>query len=119
MHTPFAFDRRHVTPPGRSPVVWGAPFAHRDGHLRARCNTVRMRGAYHLLDRPLPADRGAAIDALDEVLHRPELALTLELAEGGCLVVDDRRILHGRTTYQDHDDPGRRRCLVRVMAHAG
>ncbi|MCX5199201.1 TauD/TfdA family dioxygenase [Streptomyces sp. NBC_00249] len=119
LHTPFAFDRRHVAPPGRPPVVWGPPFAHRDGHLRARCNTVRMRGAYDLLDEPLPADRGAAIDALEAVLHRPELALTLELAEGDCLIVDDHRILHGRTAYEDpEDDPARRRCLVRVMAQA-
>ncbi|MCX4631903.1 TauD/TfdA family dioxygenase [Streptomyces sp. NBC_01443] len=32
-----------------------------------------------------------------------------------CLVIDDRRVLHGRTSYEDHADPARRRCLVRVM----
>ncbi|WP_328622533.1 TauD/TfdA family dioxygenase [Streptomyces sp. NBC_00354] len=63
--TRFAFDRRHVTPPGESPVVWAPVFEQADGRIRVRC--------------------------------------------------DDRRVLHGRTSYEDHADPARRRCLVRVM----
>ncbi|MFD9405846.1 TauD/TfdA family dioxygenase [Streptomyces sp. NPDC059989] len=116
LHTPFAFDRRHVTPPGESPVVWGPAFAERDGRIRVRCNVRRMRSAYDLLGTHLPADRRAAIDALEEVLSRPGLSRTLAPAEGDCLVLDDRRILHGRTAYEDHAPLERRRCLIRVMA---
>ncbi|MFJ8310267.1 MULTISPECIES: TauD/TfdA family dioxygenase [unclassified Streptomyces] len=115
LHTPFAFDRRHVTPPGRQPVVWGPPFDAAAGRIRVRCNVRRMRSAYDLLGEPLPPERSAAIDALDEVLTCPGIAISIPLAEGDCLLVDDRRILHGRTTYEDHEDPSRRRCLVRVM----
>ncbi|WP_371619056.1 TauD/TfdA family dioxygenase [Streptomyces sp. NBC_00454] len=116
LRTPFAFDRRHVTPAGESPVVWGPAFAEHGGHLRVRCNVRRMRSAYDLLGQPLPPDRRAAIDALEEVLSRSALSITVALEEGDCLVLNDQRILHGRTAYEDHEPLGRRRCLIRVMA---
>ncbi|WP_371618328.1 TauD/TfdA family dioxygenase [Streptomyces sp. NBC_00454] len=115
LHSPFAFDRRHVTPPGQNPVVHGPVFEQMDGRLRLRCNTTRMRTAFELTGDQLTPDHRAALAALTQVLARPDLAITIELDEGDCLVIDDRRILHGRTTYQDHPEPARRRCLVRIM----
>lgn len=112
---PFPFDRRHVTPAGMPPVVH-APILHtRDGRLRIRCNTKRNETAVDLTGRPLTTLQTAALTALKEVLARPDLRITLPLREGDCLVIDDRRILHGRTDYRDHTDPARRRCLVRAM----
>ncbi|GAA1186078.1 hypothetical protein F4556_007185 [Kitasatospora gansuensis] len=115
LRRPFAIDRRHVTPDGQNPVVRSPVFEPSEDGLRVRCNVKRIETAYPLTGRtPPPADL-AALDALRRVLGRTDLRLTLALEEGDCLVVDDRRILHGRTGYQDHDEPDRRRCLVRVM----
>ncbi|MEU9113554.1 TauD/TfdA family dioxygenase [Streptomyces sp. NPDC048483] len=112
---PFPFDRRHVTPPGAPPVVWAPVFAQVGGRLHVRCNVKRIETATELTGEPLPPDRRAALDTLRQVLARPELKITTLLEEGDCLVIDDRRVLHGRTSYEDHSDPARRRCLVRVM----
>ncbi|WP_175408536.1 TauD/TfdA family dioxygenase [Streptomyces sp. TRM64462] len=113
--TPYPVDRRHVTPRGESPVVRAPVFAHTDGRVELRCNLKRIDTAAELTGEPLPADRCAALETLRQVLDRPELKVTIPLEEGDCLVIDDRRVLHGRRSYQDHSDTARRRCLVRVM----
>ncbi|MEV0373641.1 TauD/TfdA family dioxygenase [Streptomyces sp. NPDC050636] len=113
---PFAFDRRHVTPPGRAPVVWAPVFEVRpDGRVHVRCNVTRIETAAELTGEPLSSARRSAVDALKHVVARPELSVTVLLEEGDCLITDDRRILHGRTAYEDHHDVNRRRCLIRVM----
>ncbi|UQI45176.1 TauD/TfdA family dioxygenase [Streptomyces sp. HU2014] len=116
LSTPFAFDRRHVTPPGKPSVVRAPVFDVRaDGRVHVRCNAKRLETAAELTGKPLSPARRTAVDALKQVVARPELGLTILLEEGDCLITDDRRILHGRTAYEDHSDVTRRRCLIRVM----
>ncbi|MEU9378179.1 TauD/TfdA family dioxygenase [Streptomyces sp. NPDC048255] len=115
LHTPYPVDRRHVTPRGQSPVVRAPVFEDTGGRVQIRCNLKRIETAAELIGEPIPPDRCEALDMLRQVLSRPELKVTIPLEEGDCLVIDDRRVLHGRTSYEDHPDPARRRCLVRVM----
>ncbi|WP_431045595.1 TauD/TfdA family dioxygenase [Streptomyces sp. P1-3] len=117
LHTPFPFDRRHVTPPGGSPVVWAPVFEERDGRVHVRCNVKRNETAAELTGAPLPSGKRAALDALKHVLDRPDLRVSILLEAGDCLITDDRRVLHGRTAYDDHATL--RRCLVRVMLTDG
>jgi alpha-ketoglutarate-dependent taurine dioxygenase len=60
----------------------------------------------------LSAHESDALDALDEVLNRPELQLRLTLVPGQCLVVNNFVTLHSRTAYVD--SPTHRRHLLRV-----
>jgi hypothetical protein len=115
LRRPFAFERRHVIRSGQAPVSWGPVFSEVGGRLRVRCNRQRIEMAPALTGRPLTADDVEALDALDSVLARPELRVTHLLREGECLVVDDHEVLHGRNAFDDHADPGLRRCLVRVL----
>ncbi|MEU1408633.1 TauD/TfdA family dioxygenase [Streptomyces sp. NPDC005728] len=112
---PYAIDRRHVTPPGADPVVRTPVFEQADGRVHLRCNLKRIETAAELTGDPLPPDRRAALETLRQVLGRRELKVTIPLEDGDCLVIDDRRVLHGRTSYEDPSDADRRRCLVRVM----
>ncbi|MGW2628927.1 TauD/TfdA family dioxygenase [Streptomyces chattanoogensis] len=115
LSTPCPVDRRHVTPQGDSPLVHAPVFEQADGRLQVRCNPKRIETAAELTGEPIPADQHAALETLRQVLARPELKVTIPLEEGDCLVIDDRRVLHGRTPYEDHPDTAHRRCLVRVM----
>ncbi|MEU2392322.1 TauD/TfdA family dioxygenase [Streptomyces sp. NPDC007369] len=112
---PFPFDRRHVTPAGRPAVVHAPVVEAAAGRIRLRVNLTRIETAAELTRRPLSPPQRRAVDVLRAVLARPGLVLALPLSQGDCLVLDDRRVLHGRTAYADHPDPGRRRCLIRVM----
>ncbi len=115
LNTPYPVDRRHVTPQGESPVVRAPVFEQADGRVQVRCNLKRIETAAELTGEPMPPDQRAAVETLRQVLARPELKVTIPLEEGDCLVIDDRRVLHGRTSYEDHADADRRRCLIRVM----
>ncbi|MGV4928007.1 TauD/TfdA family dioxygenase (plasmid) [Streptomyces sp. BHT-5-2] len=115
LSTPYPVDRRHVTPHGESPVVRVPVFEHADDRVQVRCNLKRIRTAAELTGAPLPPEQRAALETLGQVPARPELKVTIPLQESDCLVIDDRRVLHGRTSYVDHPDTARRRCLIRVM----
>jgi hypothetical protein len=56
---------------------------------------------------------------MDAFLSDPAHRLDLWLERGQIQVLNNRVIVHGRTPYQDHDDPARRRHLVRLWLRAG
>ncbi|MGG8410574.1 TauD/TfdA family dioxygenase [Streptomyces sp. 12297] len=113
--TPYPVDRRHVTPAGGPEVIRVPVFDTGGGRLVVRCNAKRIETAAELTGDRLPAGQRAALDVLKNVLARPSLRIRVLLDEGDCLLTDDRRVLHGRTAYEDHSDPERRRCLIRLM----
>jgi Taurine catabolism dioxygenase TauD, TfdA family len=111
----FAFERAQLTLPGQAPVSWGAIFEEADGRLRVRYNRPRIEMAPALSDVPLTREDVAALDALDEILSRPDLQFRHTLSPGEFLVVDNHRVLHGRSAFTDECGAGRQRRLVRVL----
>ncbi len=67
---------------------------------------------------PLTARQVRALDVLDEVLNRRELRVEFALKPGEMYFINNRWILHNRTAFEDHADPGRRRHLVRLWLKA-
>jgi TfdA family taurine catabolism dioxygenase TauD len=68
----------------------------------------------------VPDDEGARAGWLmDEFLGDPAHRLDLWLERGQIQVLNNRAIVHGRTPYQDHDEPELRRHLVRLWLRAG
>jgi hypothetical protein len=55
-----------------------------------------------------------ALDYIDEVTHRPELQCRETLQSGDLLFLNDYRVLHARTRFEDHEDPALRRHLLRL-----
>jgi hypothetical protein len=115
LRRPFAFERAQVTQPGQAPVAWGPVFEEVGGRLRVRYSRQRIEMAPALSGVPLTCEDVAALDALDEVLSRPDLQFRHMLSPGDLLVVDNHLVLHGRSGYTDDGGAGRRRCLVRVL----
>lgn len=111
----FAWDRREEQGPGEAPVGPVVPVfgAHR-GRFRAIYNrnfaeTVHKRFGTAMTD----AER-IALDALDAVIARPELQLPMDFQPGDVQLVSNETVLHARTAYEDHDEPDRRRHLLRL-----
>lgn len=65
---------------------------------------------------PLSTAQVAALDAVDEILADPRMALRVRLRRGDLLLVDNTAVLHGRTSFTDPPPPHAGRCLVRVWA---
>ncbi|MFT3808934.1 MAG: TauD/TfdA family dioxygenase [Micropepsaceae bacterium] len=64
---------------------------------------------------PLGPEDIAALDALDAALARPEIQHRFRLAAGEFLLMNNLRVLHGRTAM----DGASRRLMYRVRAYAG
>jgi hypothetical protein len=56
---------------------------------------------------------------MDDFLTDPGNRLELWLEPGQIQFLNNRVVVHGRTAYEDHDEPERRRHLVRLWVRAG
>ncbi len=63
---------------------------------------------------PVSERQERACDALDALAAETELHLDMELKPGDMQFLNNHWILHSRTTYEDHAEPGRRRHLLRL-----
>jgi len=88
---------------------------HAGDRLRTFWQADYFRSAHDYVRAPLfePAER-AVLDAYDAIANRPELYLDMELARGDVQLLSNHTILHARTAYEDHDDPARKRHLLRL-----
>jgi len=63
---------------------------------------------------PLTAAQLQAMDLLDRLTGDPRFALTMDLREGDMQFLNNHVVLHGRTAFEDHPQPQRRRHLLRL-----
>ncbi|MCX4902788.1 TauD/TfdA family dioxygenase [Streptomyces sp. NBC_00878] len=112
----FHFDRRGDQASGesatvRKPVLFRtADDRHAVTYLR---QYIEIGHGQPGADPLTPTQRGA-LDAFDAVLEDPASAVEGRMAAGELAVFNNLRILHGRTTFDDHPDPGRARLLYRT-----
>ena len=93
-------------PPSSTATVWlgVAIYWIEAGHVRA--------------GEPLTPAQVDALDALDGVLADPGLRVEFGLRRGDLFFVNNRWVLHKRTGFEDHPEPGRRRHLIRLWLGA-
>ncbi|KOV86296.1 TauD/TfdA family dioxygenase [Nocardia sp. NRRL S-836] len=67
---------------------------------------------------PLSAPQTRAMDRLDALLSRPDLRTCHRLEPGQVVVVNNRAVVHGRTTFQDRPGAGAGRLMLRTWIAA-
>jgi alpha-ketoglutarate-dependent taurine dioxygenase len=113
LYQPYYFDRRAELRPGDSPTLY-APVFSCDDALAIRFFRFNLLKGHETAGVPLePADL-AAVEALEEVCRREELAVRFDMRRGDMQFVNNRTVLHSRTAFEDHADPALRRHLVRL-----
>jgi alpha-ketoglutarate-dependent taurine dioxygenase len=90
-----------------------------DGRLRTRFNARHIVRGYERTGRVLDAEGAEAVRLMDGFLSDPAHRLDLWLERGQIQVLNNRVIAHGRTPYEDAEEPGGRRHLVRLWLRAG
>ena len=114
----FYRDHQEYQAPDAAATNFRPVFAW-DGGLRTRFNARHIVRGYEKTGRALDADGARAVTLMDEFLADPAHRLDLWLERGQIQVLNNRVIVHGRTTYQDADEPELRRHLVRLWLRAG
>lgn len=95
------------------------PVFQWDGRLRTRFNARHIVRGYEKTGRTLDPEGAEAVRLMDAFLSDPAHRLDLWLERGQIQVLNNRVIVHGRTAYQDADEPEHRRHLVRLWLRAG
>jgi alpha-ketoglutarate-dependent taurine dioxygenase len=111
---PFHVDRRGGVREGEAPTVLRPVIELRGPEPLFRYLRYWIEAGHEKAGQPLTPAQCQALDRLDEVLNRPALRAEFSLEPGQVYFINNRWILHNRTAFEDHPEPGRRRHLVRL-----
>lgn len=116
LYQPFNIDWHGEEPEGSKPWYTMPMFSARDGKFTSRITSRRFvlsvtRHGEDLAATPVQLE---AIDFAQEVARRPELRLSLMFQAGDMQFLSNHTTLHGRSEFEDFDEPGRQRHLLRM-----
>jgi len=114
LYRPFYFDRQREHAPGDVVVTHHPIFEHDGRRLSARLSRFQVMNGHALAGESLDAEGRAAIDALEAIMNRPEMAKEFWFEPGQIQLVNNRTMGHKRTAFRDWPEPERRRHLVRL-----
>lgn len=109
------YDRRNEEQPGQKPY-FTTPLAHlHDGLLSIRYVRPFLDSAQRHDDVPEHTqDQVDFLDLIDEIANEPGFALEMDFRPGDIQFVCNYSTFHSRTSYEDFDDPARKRHLLRL-----
>jgi hypothetical protein len=115
LHERWYFDRYGEERVGErpwfaAPIVSGLPDRFRFVYLRWYIDKAQR----HPEVPGLTDAQVELLDLIDELTQDPQLHLDMDFTPGDIQLLANRTILHSRTAYEDHDDPARRRHLLRL-----
>jgi alpha-ketoglutarate-dependent taurine dioxygenase len=87
--------------------------------FRVRFNARHIFRGYEKTGRTLDRLGAEAVEAMDAFLSDAGNRLDFWLEPGQIQLLNNRVIVHGRTPFEDHAEPERRRHLVRLWLRAG
>ncbi|MEW2624763.1 TauD/TfdA family dioxygenase [Streptomyces sp. NPDC048106] len=119
LYQPFPNDRRGEEQPGEQPWSGIPVFSRTDGHFAMRYVRRFITGSQRHAGAPrLTESQLAAMDAVDEILQRPGVALDMELRAGDLQLINNFSVLHARTAFTGGGGQGR--LLLRLwLAFSG
>ena len=91
-----------------------ALFAKTGGVFSSCIHVAQIRDAARAGYFDITPEQEAALELCCELSASPEFYLDMNIAPGDIQFLNNRLIVHGRTTYEDHESLDRRRHLMRL-----
>lgn len=113
LYQPFFQDRQGDFHPGESQTVSYPLFAY-DTELRSRFTHFTVPAGYQTAGAPFEGETKAAFEAMAEIVEDPSLYCSFTIKPGQLQFVNNRGFGHGRTGYEDVEDPALKRLLLRL-----
>jgi len=119
LYEPFCWDRNEEQPEGEPPY-FELPVCHYDGsQLRTFYIGWYIRDAQRHAEVPrLTEQQNELLDLFDDIAEDPRFYLEMDFEPGDIQWVKNSVVLHARTDYTDHDEPERKRHLLRLWLTA-
>lgn len=116
----FPQDRRGAEPEGEPRLSpWKLPvFSFTNGRFNCVYSRPGAEWGLKLMGRDLTAEEKRALDRFDEISRDPAYRFDMAFEPGDMQLVNNFTVLHSRTAFVDHDDPAKRRHLLRLWLDA-
>ncbi len=115
LHQPFWFSRQREQAPDETAAYPNPVYDIAGALLCSKWNRNRIQTAQQIDGvPPLTSQQRAAMDALDEMLRRPELMFAMYLQPGDMQILNNHVTLHSRTEFVDYEETSRKRLLFRL-----
>jgi alpha-ketoglutarate-dependent taurine dioxygenase len=114
LYRPYRFDRQREHEPGAEMTITRPVFALEGGRLKSRLSRYLIEQGHELAGERLDELGRAALDALTAIIDDPALYKEFYFEPGQIQILDNRRLGHKRTGFEDWPEPERRRTLIRL-----
>ena len=113
LYEPFCFSRQGEEVAGEARWYERPIFAERDGHFTSYFTRTFIESAQRIDDVPRLTELQQEALAMVSTLA-DEFGLTFDMQRGDIQFLNSHITYHSRTDYRDHQDPARKRTLLRV-----
>ena len=110
----FHFDKRGEFKDGESPTVFEPIFTFKNGRLYFRYLRDYINAGHQIQNQPLSKIQEEALAYLDNSMHEEDMIMRYDLQPNDIVFSDNHWIVHGRTTFEDHDDENLKRLMLRT-----
>jgi len=115
LYQPMVYDFRGEERPGRAPTYTMPVFTRHGERLFVRYIRPYIESARrHAGVPPLSAAEREACDQLDRMCRNPDFNVYMDFEPGDMQFINNYHVLHARTAFEDHPEPGRKRFLKRL-----
>ena len=120
MAQPFYIDRKDEIPEGKAPY-YQMPIVHYHTGLLSTIYSRNFIDAAQQRFTDVPRLSQGQLEAMnffDSLAASDAIRLDMDFAPGDIQFLHNHQILHGRTPYEDHPEPDRKRHLLRLWLSA-
>ncbi len=115
MYEPFAWSWQGQEPGGAPPWYLQPVFTSWRGKFACRFVGTHIRSAQRYEDAPrLTQGQQEALELFDAISQDPEFSYSMMFEPGDLQLLNNHVTLHARTEFEDHEEPDRRRHLLRM-----
>ncbi len=117
------YDGFHMRMPDSDAEAAGMPalsphkvpaYMAKDGWLNCHFVRGRIERAVQAGDIKLPPEEQAAIEVFAALGNHPDVYLDMKLQAGDIQFLNNRKLIHGRTDFENYPEKERRRLLLRL-----
>lgn len=118
LYEPLCVDLRGEELDGGDPYYPAPVFARYKGRLFSRLARKYVESAQRFPEVPrLTARQVEAMALVEDLAWSDEFRLDMTFERGDMQFLNNHVVMHSRTEYEDHDEPERRRHLLRMLIH--
>lgn len=111
---PFLFDRQKEHAPDAPRVISKPAFTLEDGNVSVCYSSRLMRNGYEMAGKEIDQAGKEFLDTVDEIITQENIQFKMYIDRGQIQIINNSKIGHARSGFEDYDDPDRWRHLVRL-----